>query len=97
MLTEWEKIFGNGKFSIVDFLSTERDKLKWVSEGLSSDQLSVENGVIILESWLRPCLVDPNGTATTWLSNHFVDKNVEVVSQHNPRFQTTLELAVRSV
>lgn len=94
-MTEWEKKFKDGNFSLIDFLCTEHDKLKWQSEGLFSDQLSIENGVIILESWLRPYLVDPNGSAATWLKNHFRDKNVEVVSQHNPRFQTNLELSVR--
>lgn len=95
MLAEWEKKFKGEKFSLIDFLCTEHNKLKWLSEGLSSDQLSIENGVIILESWLRPYLIDPNGIAASWLKNHFSDKNVEVVSQHNPRFQTNLELSVR--
>src|SRR6185437_4228493 len=38
---------------------------------------------------------DPNGQATAWLKSHLADKTLEVVMQQEPRFGTTLELAVR--
>lgn len=79
----------------MEFLASERDRLKWVSEGLSSDQLSLENAVVILEAWLHPLLIDPNGMATIWLKNHFADKNLEVLPQDSPKLQTAVEFAVR--
>ena len=79
----------------MDFLASEQDKLKWISEGLSSDQLSFENAVIMLESWFHPLLIDPSGVALNWLKNHFSSNNLEIISQRHTKLQTTVELAVR--
>lgn len=36
------------KFSLEEFLSSERENLQWQSEGLGSDQLSIQNAIIML-------------------------------------------------
>jgi dynein heavy chain 2 len=36
-------------FSFTTFLVSEKDQLQWLSEGLPSDQLSVQNALILLQ------------------------------------------------
>ncbi|KAK6637824.1 hypothetical protein RUM44_008246 [Polyplax serrata] len=94
-LQEWEKKLGGTKFSLMEFLASEQDRLKWITEGLSADRMSYENAVVILESWLHPFLIDPTGMAANWLKNHFANKNLEILSQHSPKLQIAVEFAVR--
>lgn len=49
-LKEWSKTLGiDEKYDLRKFLCTESELLTWKSEGLPSDQLSVENSIVILE------------------------------------------------
>jgi len=52
------------KFDVRKFLSTESEQLVWKSQGLPSDELSMENAMVILRSQLCPFLVDPSSRAT---------------------------------
>ncbi|XP_069679211.1 cytoplasmic dynein 2 heavy chain 1 isoform X2 [Periplaneta americana] len=95
LMTEWQELLGVNNFSFTTFLGSEKEQLQWLSEGLPSDQLSVQNALIILKTSLRPFLVDPSSQASEWLKKHLQSHTVEVVSQHSDRFTTTLELAIR--
>lgn len=94
-LGEWKKRCNIAEFDLLTFLSSESELLKWKAEGLPSDSLSLQNGLIIENSKQCPLIIDPNAQATAWLKTHLKEKNLEVVLQQEPRFVTTLELAVR--
>lgn len=94
ILEKWKQLIGRQVFDFLGLLCSEREKSKLASEGLPTDRQSVEKSVALLNSWLCPRLVDPDGEATAWLSRHF-GPAVEIVSQSNNRFGRTLELAVR--
>ncbi|XP_052794024.1 cytoplasmic dynein 2 heavy chain 1-like isoform X3 [Mya arenaria] len=101
-LTNWREFLGIGNFEMRRFLCTESEQLIWKSEGLPSDDLSVENAIVILQindfaagSTLRPFLVDPSSRATDWLKSHLKDSRIEVINQQDANFSTSLELAVR--
>lgn len=49
MLEEWQLKVGLDDFSLQTFLSTEQEQLKWISSGLPSDYLSLQNAVIIAQ------------------------------------------------
>lgn len=51
-LREWAAKLALDKFDLKRFLCTESELLTWKAEGLPSDQLSVENSIVILE--VRP-------------------------------------------
>lgn len=48
-LKEWMGKLDLDKFELRKFLCTESELLTWKAEGLPSDQLSVENSIVILE------------------------------------------------
>ncbi|KAK7812802.1 LOW QUALITY PROTEIN: hypothetical protein U0070_019828, partial [Myodes glareolus] len=91
-LEEWTKA---AEFDLRRFLCTESEQLIWKSEGLPSDDLSVENAIVILQSRVCPFLIDPSSQATEWLKTHLQDSRLEVINQQDSNFITALELAVR--
>jgi dynein heavy chain 2 len=95
-INKWKQTLNvDEKFDVRKFLSTESEQLVWKSQGLPSDELSMENAMVILRSQLCPFLVDPSSRATDWLKTHLKDKKVEVINQQDQNFTTQLELAVR--
>ena len=95
MMNQWKEMVGLDDFDLRRFLSSEQEQLSWKAEGLPSDDLSVENGLIILQGEVCPLLIDPSQRATEWLKNHLKDSRLEVINQQDPNFTTSLELAVR--
>ncbi|KAL0212077.1 hypothetical protein RCL1_005703 [Eukaryota sp. TZLM3-RCL] len=84
--------------SIESVLCSERELLQWQINGLSSDKLSIQNGVSVINESKVPLIIDPSGQVLSWLSStlRLLGKtSVEIVSYHDQRFITTLELAVR--
>ncbi|XP_069615312.1 cytoplasmic dynein 2 heavy chain 1 [Ranitomeya imitator] len=94
-IDQWRKSVGLETFDLRRFLSTESEQLIWKSEGLPSDELSVENALVILQSQVCPFLIDPSSQATEWLKTHLKESRLEVINQQDANFITALELAVR--
>ncbi|KAK2517344.1 Dync2h1 [Columba guinea] len=94
-LDEWTKLAGLEKFDLRRFLCAESEELVWKSEGLPSDDLSIENALVILQSKVCPFLIDPSFRATEWLKTHLKESHLEVINQQDTNFLTALELAVR--
>ncbi|XP_026994578.2 cytoplasmic dynein 2 heavy chain 1 isoform X2 [Tachysurus fulvidraco] len=101
-LHSWMEQAGLQKFDVRHFLCTESEQLIWKSEGLPSDDLSMENALVILQittlknrSVACPFLIDPSSRATEWLRTHLKAHRLEVINQQDSNFMTSLELAVR--
>ncbi|XP_058489722.1 dynein cytoplasmic 2 heavy chain 1 isoform X1 [Solea solea] len=101
-LETWMAQSGLQKFDLRSFLCSESEQLIWKSEGLPSDDLSMENALVILQinalklrSVACPFLIDPSSRATEWLRTHLKQHRLEVISQQDNNFMTSLELAVR--
>ena len=66
LMEKWQILLDDGgggsgrKFDLKRFLSSERQMLRWRTEGLPSDQLSVENAMCILNSQQSVFIVDPS-------------------------------------
>lgn len=82
----WQKILDEfrlshtspGSFKIVDYLSKPSERLQWQSFGLSTDDLSVENAIIIKRHIRYPFIIDPSGYATSFL----LEMSKRVSGQH---------------
>jgi dynein heavy chain 2 len=96
MSTDWIKQFNiSSDWSFRKFMSTESELLVLKSEGLPADDLSQENGVVILQSTQCPFIIDPSTQAGQWLTNHLKDSKLEITTQEDQKFTNTLELSVR--
>ncbi|KAM9359311.1 cytoplasmic dynein 2 heavy chain 1 isoform 6-T6 [Symphorus nematophorus] len=101
-LETWMAQSGLQKFDLRSFLCSESEQLIWKSQGLPSDDLSMENALVILQinelklrSVACPFLIDPSSRATEWLRTHLKETRLEVINQQDNNFMTSLELAVR--
>ncbi|KAL4440929.1 hypothetical protein ABPG74_009342 [Tetrahymena malaccensis] len=91
-IQEWKQMTKSQTFNYLKFLSSEGQMLKWKSEGLPGDSLSLENSVMIFHSSKTPLLIDPNTQATEWLKKNL--GTIEVLNQQDPKFSNQLELSV---
>ena len=86
-----------GGFSLMTFLSSEGELLRWKSQGLPADKLSSENAIVILNAQQPPLIIDPSSQATEWLKTYLQADGgtIEAVTPHEQRFAKALELGVR--
>jgi dynein heavy chain 2 len=82
-------------FDLKAFMSSESEMLKYKAEGLPADDLSMENAIAILNTVQYPLVIDPSQQATLWLQTNMMQKSIECINPQDPKFATTLELAVR--
>ena len=80
---------------IVESLSHASDRMKWQSQGLSGDQLSLENGVILNSCVRFPLVIDPSGSAIDFLMEKYKDERIQKTSFVDKAFMKTLAGAVR--
>jgi dynein heavy chain 1 len=80
---------------IVESLSKASDRLTWQSQGLPSDQLSVENAVIIDHCIRFPLVIDPSGGAIEFLMKKHNEEKIQKTSFLDKAFMKTLAGAVR--
>ncbi|ORY33069.1 putative motor [Naematelia encephala] len=78
-----------------EFLSTADDRLGWQANGLPTDNLCVENAVMLKRYNRYPLIIDPTGQATTYLQNEYRQRKITVTSFLDEAFLKNLESAIR--
>ena len=81
--------------SMLDSLSKASERLGWQSQGLPSDQLSLENGTILDHSVRFPLVIDPSGQAIDFLMKKHSHEKIQKTSFLDKAFMKTLSGAVR--
>lgn len=74
--------------------TTDVDVLKWGSEGLPGDELSVQNGTLITRTTKWPLVIDPQLQAVRWIKEKEKANKLIVVSQNDSDLMRYLEQAV---
>jgi dynein heavy chain 1, cytosolic len=101
MMAQWQQTLESlgidfrEDLGIVESLSTASKRLKWQSEGLPGDHLSLENGVILDHGIRFPLVIDPSGQAISFLMNKYKDEKIQSTSFLDKAFTKTLAGAVR--
>lgn len=79
------------------FLLTESETLRLKSQELPTDDLSLQNAIIIQNTIKTALIIDPVTKATEWFKKYITSKNLtfDVVSLHDSKLLTNIELAIR--
>lgn len=83
-------------FRVEDLLTDEVETTLWASDGLPSDELSVQNGILTMRSSRFPLCIDPQMQAVTWIKKK-CGKELEgrVKTFNDSDFIKQLELAIQ--
>eukprot|EP00899_Mesostigma_viride_P018540 jgi/Mesvir1/26688/Mv20468-RA.1 len=83
-------------FHLGALLTSDVELSQWASEGLPSDELSVQNGILTNRSSRFPLCIDPQMQAVNWIKKK-EGKNLEgrVKTFHDPDFLKQLEMAIQ--
>jgi dynein heavy chain len=77
--------------SVSDFLVEESERGEWTLQGLPTDELSVQNGLMVTRATRYPVLVDPQGQGLTWLKRREEANGLRVTSLSDKHYRNILE------
>lgn len=83
----------SANLDLTNFLADMGTIGDWNLEGLPTDPLSIQNGILVTRSSRYPLLVDPQGQAVKWICNHEEARmpSFGITSFTNPKFRDHLE------
>ena len=76
---------------ISSFLVEDTETGQWAAQGLPTDPLSIQNGVLVSRASRWPLLVDPQGQGRAWLARRESASGLRITQQTDPRFRNALE------
>ena len=97
---DWYKDIQESHISCTDNLSVqlrltdEVEKSTWSTEGLPSDELSIQNGMLITHASRFPLCIDPQMQAVKWLKAKEASNSLEVLSFKKADFSRKLIAAI---
>eukprot|EP01012_Entosiphon_sulcatum_P048729 TRINITY_DN67253_c0_g1_i1.p1 TRINITY_DN67253_c0_g1~~TRINITY_DN67253_c0_g1_i1.p1 ORF type:complete len:4768 (-),score=648.87 TRINITY_DN67253_c0_g1_i1:2-12742(-) len=81
--------------SLVEYLSTPDQRLRWAANKLPTDDLCTQNAIILQRFRRYPLCIDPSGQALMFIMNEYKSKNIGKTSFLEPGFAKSLESALR--
>ncbi|KAL4552567.1 hypothetical protein Ndes2526B_g02495 [Nannochloris sp. 'desiccata'] len=79
------------ELDVSSFLVEDTEAGQWAVEGLPTDPLSIQNGVLVTRASRWPLLVDPQGQGRSWLSRREGPLGLRIVQPADANFQDILE------
>lgn len=79
------------ELDVSSFLVEDTEAGQWAVEGLPSDPLSIQNGVLVTRASRWPLLVDPQGQGRSWLARREGPLGLRIVQPTDATFQNILE------
>lgn len=81
-------------FRVETLLTNDVEIARWASESLPGDELSIQNGILTLNSTRFPLCIDPQQQAVKWIKRHHPD--CRRTSFNSPNFLNDLKSALLS-
>ena len=69
-------IFEMPLFSAIQYLSNADERLAWQANALPSDDLCIENAIMIKRFNRYPLIIDPSGQATEFIMNEYRGRKI---------------------
>jgi dynein heavy chain, axonemal len=82
-------------FNLIDTLADPAIVRDWNIQGLPSDTLSAENGLLVTKGRRWPLMIDPQGQANRWIRN-MEGSELKIIKLNEPKFLRSIENAVRT-
>ncbi len=73
------------ELSVTKFLTDDAEIGEWNIQGLPTDDLSIQNGILVTRASRWPLMVDPQGQGLSWIKNR-ESANMLVVTSFNDKF-----------
>eukprot|EP00002_Diphylleia_rotans_P017763 TRINITY_DN3442_c0_g1_i2.p1 TRINITY_DN3442_c0_g1~~TRINITY_DN3442_c0_g1_i2.p1 ORF type:complete len:3137 (-),score=716.67 TRINITY_DN3442_c0_g1_i2:70-9480(-) len=81
-------------FKLESLLTDSVEISRWASEGLPSDELSVQNGILTTRAGRWPLCIDPQMQAVNWIKKKEIKNSLKICTFNDPDFLKQLELAI---
>ncbi|KAL0234370.1 hypothetical protein PCE1_001406 [Barthelona sp. PCE] len=81
-------------FNLINFLTSDAQVGEWNLQGLPTDDLSTQNGIISTTADRYPLLIDPQSQAVTWIKNKERENNLVVTKFTDKLFKRRVEEAL---
>lgn len=87
------------KLDIISFLADVGTIGDWNMQGLPTDPLSIQNGILVTKSTRYPLLIDPQGQALSWIRRKELDNmpawaGQSIVELSDPKLKDKLEFCM---
>ncbi|KAK3924935.1 Dynein heavy chain 10, axonemal [Frankliniella fusca] len=82
-------------WKVQEHLTTDVEISKWTSEGLPPDELSVQNGILTMQSNCFPLCIDPQQQALNWIKRKEEKNNLRVLTFNDADFLKQLEMGIK--
>jgi dynein heavy chain 1, cytosolic len=79
----------------IEYLSNADERMSWTASSLPTDDLCIENAIMLKRFNRYPLIIDPSGQATEFILNMYKDRKITKTSFLDNSFRKNLESALR--
>lgn len=79
----------------IEYLSSADERMSWTAAALPTDDLCIENAIMLKRFNRYPLIIDPSGQATEFIMNTYKDRKITKTSFLDNSFRKNLESALR--